>query len=176
MDTVKKIEPAQFFLKQMEHVRNTPVEFGYYLDAFTSATQKIMRDISTQVNGKPCQIWYENSLETSPLFSFFAAGSDLQYHITTQKLPTVQEEDPAQPSPSPGSPTILENLYESIKQLLSGNTGSSPGITRPIQETENNSYHFDSWVGEENVSTVCSQYVIALSNLVQEGENLEYIR
>ena len=177
MSTLKKLEQAQFFQDQMEMSRNNPTEFGYYLSAFSSATQDFIHDISTKVQDTPYHIWYENSLDNSPVFRFFADTGNLNYHyqIATKKEPLAVTHEDTKPSGVPHSSSFLGTMYWQIKQLFTVDEASSQDIPHPDLEREINRYYFDTWTEHEEVMDICTKYLMEIANLFKEGQKLGYL-
>jgi hypothetical protein len=173
MDNIKKVESAHFFLNQLEKEDQKPDEFEHYLYAFSLISQAIIQKLNLQVKGKPYQIWYENSLENSPLFSFFAADTNLGYHIKTQNNPPKPENNTHKSNQDPHPKSFFESIYEHIRQLSTGDPIKSP--SNPIQDKETQLYYFNNWEGNEDVPDLCGRHLKELHNLISEGEQLNYI-
>ncbi|WP_319578802.1 hypothetical protein [uncultured Methanospirillum sp.] len=175
MEKLHGLEEAQSYLDQMQKVCNQPDEFDSSIHAFYRATQAILEEISQEVETKPWRIWYKNSLETSPVFAFFADERNLAYHVTTQMVPSQANGEEPNRNTATDSPSGISSFIIWIKQLLSPDETSQPDRNTQPPEREMNSFYFDTWPGKERALSICRRYLYEINQIVQEGQNLAYI-
>jgi hypothetical protein len=175
MNEIKKLEEAKYFYSKMFDEQMNKDGFIFNLSAFLSAARSVLqyalKEASTNLGG---QKWYDKVMVSSPVLTFFKDERDINIH-TEPTLPkahyTLHAEVGVYMFGSLSAVAFDKN--GKIKQRIENQTNHADTHERPNQKSRSIpnevKYLFDSWVGNEDVLTLCKKYIQELEHAIQDG-------
>lgn len=174
MHEQSKINEAEYFYSQTLKHREKRNEFKYNLSAFLSAARSVLQYILKEAQTKPGgQNWYDTTVISDRILSFFKEKRDINIH-----------EEPVEPNRN-----ITAELKETVRVTESiitilrdaeGNIKEKETVSSKQHKDEEDeklkartriTYKFDDWSGNEDVVTLCREYLYKLKNIVKDGQN-----
>lgn len=188
-----KFNETKYFLNRLLEEKEHIDSFKYNLSAFLSSSRSILQYMYEETKGKSIQNWYDNYVNSSNLIQFFRNKRNYEIHS-----------GPVNPSKnviiSVPSVNIIVNLpfkngkdrneerqkisdimfrclsgqiiSEEEKKLIESCTFSENQIGEGGTES---TYFFNDWTGNEDLISLCSEYVGELRLFIDEGINKGYI-
>ena len=170
MNESKKLEEAKYFLTKMEEAQDDHSSFVYNLSAFLSASRSVLQyalnESGKTVNGNR---WYQSFVISSSILKFFKNKRDVNIHEKPVSPPSnvqINISDSAHISESI-SVVIRDKDGNILNQFTSSPQSTShdnkPNVTKRV------SYQFSEWNGNNDVLSLCRDYLKQLETLIDEG-------
>jgi len=178
MHEQSKINEAEYFYSQILKHREKRNEFKYNISAFLSAARSVLQYILKEAQTKPAvQYWYDTTVIIDPILSFFRDKRDINIH-----------EEPVEPNRNI-TKELRETVHtsESITIILRDAEGNikekqTMSSKQPKDEEDENlkaktriTYKFDDWSGNEDVITLCREYLDKLKTIVTDAQNKGFL-
>jgi len=163
-----KIDEARYFLGQLRALVNERNAFNYNLSAFLAAARSALQYAHKEVQNDPNgRAWYDGQISGKPVVRFFRDKRDISIHANPIK-------PSAKISVSVTDRLVLSDSFSATIHRKDGSTEtvvSQPPPPTPPTPDENEStaeyeYVFQDWSGNEDVVTLCEQYMIEVEALV----------
>jgi hypothetical protein len=176
MHESSKLEEAKYFYSRMLEEINNKRAFMHNLSAFLSSARSILqyalKEAETKAGGK---FWYDQNIASKRILSFFKDKRDINIHsepIKTQTHTMIEL-----------SSTINISTHVSLQITdKEGNIISEynqPNDIKPRQENPtskiSNRYTFFDWTGNEDIITLCKNYLDELEKFISDGQAAGYI-
>jgi hypothetical protein len=166
-----KLKEAKYFYSMMVKEQENYENFKFNLSAFLSSTRSVMQYALREAQAKPGGQFWHDSLMKSPVLEHFKGKRDVNIHevpIDAQKSTLIE---------------IMETIYlsESVHVVITDKNGNVkedrdiPVTPPPSDRTGESSvkssstYNFADWPGDEDILTLCDQYLRALEIVIQDG-------
>jgi len=166
----KKISEAAYFYSKMLTVRNNAEYFHYELSAFLSAARSPLQYTYDEVKGTTNQGWYDNKIINSPILQFFKDKRDINVHVepiqTNQNL-DLKAFDPVYVSDAVDVAILRQDgsvVERDVKPESTPIKSSELGTATLVMR-----YDFSDWTGQEDVFSLCKNYLDEVKKFVEEG-------
>jgi len=177
MNKKAKIKEAGYFLARMKDEQQNRENCEFNLSAFLSAARSVLQYAGKEATAKKGgQQWYDNWMSASPILKFFRSKRNINIHV-----------EPIKPSAQfQATLTQKADISESIIIVRRDKDGKiiskySSEAPKPKPEKPGTSvemkvrYKFSDWPGDEDVLTLCDNYIQELKKIVQDGVSKGFI-
>ncbi len=179
MHETAKVEEAEYFLKQMADCEEDRQAYKYNLSAFLQASRSVLQFAHKECQPVPVALsWYESQVGGNRLVQFFKDRRDVSIH-----------EHPIRP--------IME-LKASIEETIHLGFAADAVVIRdgkvvpsegrpiagfpvgtnwpyPSRVIMGGAYKFSEWRGDDDVPTLCRQYLDELKQIIADGQSKGYL-
>jgi hypothetical protein len=177
MHEFAKLDEAAYFLSRLSKVIDQPEAFKFELSAFLSAARSALQYAYKEIEGTPSKkAWYDKLFDRCPLLGFFKDKRDMNIHRRPIN-PTMQV--------GVGITEVL-HLSASLSFVLTNQEGEviQRGTTSPdpIPQSEpvpaaiSYRYTFPDWTGNEDIITLCGDYLTEIRDVVNDGIALGHLK
>ena len=171
-----KINEAEYFYMQMLNAGEEVVLFKHNLSAFLSSSRTVLQfaleDAKRKSGG---QDWYVKTVSKYPVIKFFGDERNANIH----KEPVHVSKDVHIQLCSTLSVTVhigvmVKDTDGKIKGSFESKSDSA-SKDKWVPPIVSYKYRFDKWIGTEDVSELCKQYIDVLKVVVNDGQTKRYL-
>jgi hypothetical protein len=176
MHEQSKIDESKHFLAQMEQSQLDSTAFRFNVSAFLNASRSVLQYAYKEVDKScPPKKWYEDSVSGDDVIKVLRDERNLNIHTKPTEPPGTFE--------SALSSELCFQTGGTIENVRDGRViqhtefTDPPTSPKPPNEAASTTvkYFFDGWDGEEDVLTLCRDYVRRLEQLVQDGQKRGFL-
>jgi hypothetical protein len=166
----EKLNESRHHLQEMERYVEAPDKFRYALSAFLSAGRSVPQfaliELKNNAGGKR---WFDQQIATIPVVRFLKEQRNMSIH-ERPVMPAAEVNVTVMDIIQFSEAAIITKYDEQGKVIeergfnsppLSSSAVSPPLVTR--------AYFFTDWTGEEDVLTLCHEYVKILDAVLADG-------
>jgi hypothetical protein len=170
MNEYSKIEEAEYFLDKMISQKSNYDIFKNNLSAFLASSRSVFQfaydELKNNIDGKK---WYETKVSSSKIIKYLKEKRDINIHT-----------EPVQ--------TKSNIIISATASLQVSHSIKVNGIVTSTSESKNShatilqnnvkvdAFHrFKDWSGDEDIITLCNNYLYEIELFVNEGIQLGYI-
>ena len=177
MNEQNKLCEARYFLSRLGLSSSHMKEFSFELSAFLSAARSVLQYACKEAKTKHGGIeWYRDHMKNVPVLRYFRDKRDLSIHVKPV-VPNLHI--------SATPITVSISIHASLNLQVTDHNGSvieERNIISPTPKSETPSsppvivsYHFSDWSGDEDIETLCYQYIAAIEAIVKDGQGKSFL-
>lgn len=179
MNEQRKIDEAKYFLSRMDPDEKDPTEYSYDLSAFLSAARSALQYALEEARSKTGgQAWYDSAIGAYDITKFLKDKRDLSIHVkpvVPNKTTNVDITESVAVTDALVSITITR-----ADGTVEKSESTESGKPRPSNSTASTSsvfseFYFQDWSGEEDVNTLCKQYLHQIEIIVSDGRKRGFL-
>ncbi len=175
MNEIDKLLEAKYFYSQMVKEKENREGFKFNLSAFLSSSRSVLqyalKEAESKDDGKR---WYDNQVTNNKVVDFLKDKRDFNIH--TEPLEFKRDISLML------SETIhISDSVSMVHKDKDGNIkGQSIGKFQPFQSAIDNGiisskYTFSDWQGDEDIFSICEEYLKELDKIVDDGRNKGFL-
>lgn len=172
----EKLDEARYFLSRMAASDDQPRAFRYELSAFLSAARSVLQYALKQARAKvDGQAWYDTQFTGNAVMKFFRNKRDISIHH--QPVVPATSVKIAITEPLHLSVSLSLKVIDSEGKVVRDETTTPEPLPSPEQRPPVCTYRhtFADWKGHEDIMALCSNYLVAIEALVNDGVAKAYL-
>jgi hypothetical protein len=183
MYELEKIKEAEYFYNQILKTEEDSEAFKYNLSAFLSAARSVLQFAREEaITKSKGQYWYDTCVSKKPIISFFKDKRDINIHrepVKTIKDITLSLTEALHLSVAMGPIRMVhkDKYGKIISESISENQSEPEPrkVEKQVPPKVTYRYRFDNWTGNEDIPTLCRQYLDELKIIAIDGKKKGFL-
>jgi len=175
MNELDKIQEAKYFYLQMVKEKENRMNLKFSLSAFLSSSRSVLQFALNEARTKKGgEKWYSDQVSKNRVVGFLKDKRDINIH---EEPLTLKRDIKLRLSETIHIGEFLTSVLKDKDGNVKGQFTSS---FQPIQGAVDkgiitSKYSFENWEGDEDVISICEEYLKELESIVDDGKNKNFL-